>query len=93
MAAGADRGFDSRRVRTVLELGVLTGGVIAGGRFGPGTIVFALAMGPLIQTALQGLADHRASRDLRLRSPAQGVANFPALGRGPVQSHATPQQP
>ena len=49
MTGIARRGPSIRLTRAVLEIGVLTLGWILGGTFGIGTIVFALAIGPLVQ--------------------------------------------
>ncbi len=51
------RGVGSiRAVRTVIEATVLVGGWILGGTVGPGTVLFVVAIGPLIQWMLPGLA-------------------------------------
>ena len=46
------RGTSLRAVRTAVELSVLVLGWAMGGRVGPGTVVFACAVGPLLQLAL-----------------------------------------
>ncbi|WP_440222913.1 YczE/YyaS/YitT family protein [Dokdonella sp. MW10] len=48
-------GWPIRRVRTGIELTVLAIGVLLGGTVGVGTIVFALAIGPLTQVFLKYL--------------------------------------
>lgn len=48
-------GWPIRRVRTGIELTVLAIGVLLGGTVGVGTIVFALAIGPLTQLFLRYL--------------------------------------
>lgn len=40
------------RVRVTIEISVLVVGVILGGTFGPGTILFALAIGPVVAVCL-----------------------------------------
>lgn len=65
MRVGEVRGFDRRRVRTSLEVGVLASGVMLGGQFGPATVVVALTIGPLLQIASQMLADHALGRSVR----------------------------
>ena len=40
------------RVRVIIEISVLVVGVILGGTFGPGTILFALAIGPVVAVCL-----------------------------------------
>jgi uncharacterized membrane protein YczE len=49
MTGIAKRGPSIRLTRAVIEITVLTLGWILGGTFGLGTIVFALAIGPLVQ--------------------------------------------
>jgi uncharacterized membrane protein YczE len=56
MTGIAKRGPSIRLTRAVIEIAVLTIGWILGGRFGIGTIVFALAIGPLVQYVLPLLA-------------------------------------
>jgi uncharacterized membrane protein YczE len=46
-------GWSVRRARTGIELTVLVVGFLAGGTIGIGTVVFALAIGPLVQGALR----------------------------------------
>jgi uncharacterized membrane protein YczE len=48
-------GWSIRRVRTLIELAVLAAGVLLGGVFGVGTIVFALGVGPLTHVFLHRL--------------------------------------
>jgi uncharacterized membrane protein YczE len=49
MTGFAARGHSLRAVRTVLEITVLVTGVLLGGTLGIGTVVYALAIGPLAQ--------------------------------------------
>ncbi len=74
MQAGADRGRDEVRVRTLLEVGVIVGGVAAGGTAGIATAVFAVAVGPLLRIISQALADHRTGRQTRLRHQDRDAA-------------------
>ncbi len=55
MTGIAKRGPSIRLTRAVLEIAVLTIGWVLGGRFGIGTIVFALAIGPLVHFFLPRL--------------------------------------
>lgn len=48
-------GWSIRLVRTIIEVGVLVAGVLLGGVFGIGTIVFALGVGPVTQYFLRRL--------------------------------------
>jgi uncharacterized membrane protein YczE len=57
MTALASRtGLSVRLVRTVLELAALAGGWALGGNIGPGTLLFAVAIGPLVQLCLNRLS-------------------------------------
>ena len=56
MTGLAARGHSIRAVRTGIELGVLAVGWLLGGTVGPGTLVFALTIGPLVQRLLPRLA-------------------------------------
>lgn len=51
----ARTGTSLRLVRTVIELGVLTGGWLLGGTLGIGTVLYAVAIGPLTQAFLPRL--------------------------------------
>lgn len=66
-------GWSIRRARTSIELSVLLVGFLAGGTVGLGTIVFALAIGPLVQVML-GIFDRegRVSRRRRAVLEARG---------------------
>ncbi|VDY65655.1 Uncharacterised protein [Shimwellia blattae] len=48
----ARTGWPLRRIRTLIELSVLLSGWMMGGAVGVGTLVYALAIGPLIQLCL-----------------------------------------
>lgn len=45
-------GISLRVVRTTIEVSVLVGGALLGGQVGPGTVLFAFAIGPLLQYGL-----------------------------------------
>jgi len=60
-------GGSIRTIRTLIEVTVLIIGVLLGGRFGFGTVVFALGVGPLTQFFLIYLV-------VRLDVPAEGTA-------------------
>lgn len=55
MTGLARRGWSLRRARTVIEVTVLAVGWILGGTVGVGTVVFALAIGPLVHVFLPRL--------------------------------------
>lgn len=60
-------GWSIRRIRTLIEVGVLAIGVALGGTAGIGTVVFALAVGPVTQFFLRYLV-------VRLDAPACAAA-------------------
>lgn len=64
--AGVDRGLSRSTARVILEVSVLSAGILLGGRFGPGTVVVALLTGPMISIIGQVIADHERGRALRL---------------------------
>lgn len=49
-------GMSLRVVRTALEITALTGGAVLGGTVGPGTLAFALLVGPAVHAAVDALA-------------------------------------
>lgn len=65
MTGLASRGHSLRLVRTSIELSVLVGGWLLGGTVGLGTVVYALAIGPLAQIFVPMLAVDRAQRPSR----------------------------
>ena len=67
-------GLSIRVARTAIELVVLVAGFVAGGTIGVGTVVFALAIGPLVHQALR-IFDHegRLSRRWRAVLEARGA--------------------
>ena len=60
-------GWSIRKVRTIIELGVLAIGVALGGTIGVGTVVFALGVGPVTQFFLRWLV-------VRVDAPVGAVA-------------------
>ena len=56
MTGLARRGLSVRRARTAIELAVLAVGWLLGGPVGLGTLLYALAIGPLTQVALARLS-------------------------------------
>ena len=51
----ARTGWSLRGIRTAIELSVLLIGCLLGGKFGVGTVIYALSIGPLIQLCLPWL--------------------------------------
>jgi hypothetical protein len=62
-------GRSVRLVRTSIEVTVLVAGWLLGGTVGVGTVVYALAIGPLVHVLLPTL-----TVPVRARQPASGVA-------------------
>ena len=62
----AARGLSLRVVRTSIEVGVLATGWALGGNVGAGTVLYALAIGPLVHLTLPALR----LRDRRAAAPA-----------------------
>jgi uncharacterized membrane protein YczE len=67
-------GWSIRRARTSVELAVLIAGFLAGGTIGLGTVVFALAIGPLVQLMLRVFdREGRVSKRRRATLEARGA--------------------
>jgi uncharacterized protein len=62
-----------RRARTLVEIVVLTSGWLLGGTVGVGTVAFALAIGPLMQSSLRLFAGLERAYARRLAAPADRV--------------------
>jgi len=71
----AARGYSIRLVRTTIELSVLAVGWLLGGTVGIGTVIFALAIGPLTHITIPVLTIER-----RPEAPAQAPEPVPAAG-------------
>jgi uncharacterized membrane protein YczE len=63
----ARTGWPVRRIRTAIEVSVLLIGWLLGGTVGVGTVLYALAIGPLIQICLPWFRHQPQSR-IRIRS-------------------------
>lgn len=67
MTGLAARGWPVRRVRTTIEIVVLSLGWVLGGSVGIGTVLYALAIGPLVHSLLPlASIDDRAARRAEL---------------------------
>jgi uncharacterized membrane protein YczE len=62
-----------RRARTLVDIVVLTSGWLLGGTVGVGTVAFALAIGPLMQSSLRLFAGLERAYARRLAAPADRV--------------------
>jgi uncharacterized membrane protein YczE len=60
VAIVARTGVSIRTVRTAIEITVLVAGFLLGGTVGIGTVLYALAIGPLVQFFLARLGGRRA---------------------------------
>ena len=78
MTGLAARGMSLRAVRTGIELTVLAAGIALGGTFGIGTLVYALAIGPLAHVFVPAFT-------IAPRTPAAG-AGSPAFASAPAPS-------
>ncbi len=78
MKAAQKRGADPFRVRTAIEVLIVTVGLLLGGDFGPATIVFVLTVGPILQAGQRALKDHRLGRQLRMAVGQRQAAGSPA---------------
>ncbi len=76
-------GMSIRLVRTSLEVGVVVIGAFLGGTLGLGTIVYALAIGPLVQRMLPWAIVELPAR--AIARPEEGAA---VLGDGPSEPAA-----
>lgn len=84
-------GWSIRLVRTTLEVSVLTAGWLLGGSIGVGTVVYAVAIGPLIQLMVPLVAGRLPGfEDAPTSGGGETVAVTAPAGRddGPVRSDA-----
>ena len=78
MTGLAQRGLSLRVARTGVEITVLVTGIVLGGTFGAGTLIYAVAVGPLVQIMLPWFD---VSGERRAVAPL-GVALEPVVGNG-----------
>src|SRR5215467_1907334 len=72
MTGLAARGLSIRRARTTIEVGVLLTGWLLGGSVGAGTLIYALAIGPLVHVVLPVFSVHKGvTRAPSERHPGQ----------------------
>ena len=70
IALAARTGWRVGTARAVLECSVLTAGVLLGGPVGVGTVLFAVGIGPAVQTALRVLRREALPRPVPAAVPA-----------------------
>ncbi|ROP49942.1 putative membrane protein YczE [Enterobacter sp. BIGb0383] len=68
----ARTGWPVRRIRTTIEVSVLLVGWLLGGVVGPGTVLYALAIGPLIQICLPWFSTRSVVKPLAEKAQATG---------------------
>jgi uncharacterized membrane protein YczE len=78
MTGLAARGMSLRAVRTGIELTVLAAGVVLGGTAGIGTLVYALAIGPLAHVFVPAFTIATTPRAAVAVSPAYASAQAPS---------------
>ncbi|MFF0789352.1 YitT family protein [Streptomyces spiralis] len=86
MTGWAARGHSIRGVRWVIELSVLVIGFLLGATIGIGTVVYALAIGPLAQVFIPALDVRRGE------STGSGAGSREDRGPGPLPSSSRPDQ-
>jgi uncharacterized membrane protein YczE len=72
------RGRSIRVVRTGIELSVLAVGWLLGGNIGVGTIVYAVAIGPMVHVTIPWFAGPRVTSERSRRSRSQASPRSPA---------------
>ncbi|MCV2396437.1 hypothetical protein OEB99_19165 [Actinotalea sp. M2MS4P-6] len=82
----ARTGWSIRLVRTGIEVTVVAAGWLLGGQVGPGTVLYALAVGPLVHLWLPRLAVPAIRTGTRPGRPAASEGAADAAG-----AHATPR--
>jgi len=70
MTGLAARGFSVRVVRTIIEVIVLVSGVLLGGSIGIGTVLFAVAIGPIAHQAIPFFTKFTALGEHQKLSPS-----------------------
>jgi uncharacterized membrane protein YczE len=86
MTGLADRGHSVRVVRTTIEVSVLVLGWLLGGTVGIGTLLYAVAIGPLTHVFIPLLRAGRRTATRRPGSPAPVVPPTAEEPRPPVRS-------
>ena len=78
MTGLAARGMSLRAVRTGIELAVLAAGIALGGTAGIGTVIYALAIGPLAHVFVPAFTIETTPRAVGGASPAYASARAPS---------------
>ena len=69
----ARTGWSLRGIRTAIELSVLLIGWLLGGKFGVGTVIYALSIGPLIQLCLPWFSQPLSRQMVRSRPAGKSL--------------------
>jgi uncharacterized membrane protein YczE len=83
-------GWKLRWVRTAIEVGVVAVGWLLGGTFGVGTVLYALAIGPLVHPLLPRLTIPMALRDDEVPRAVQACDGTSPASPGAVSAHRDP---
>ncbi|HEX4009474.1 MAG TPA: hypothetical protein VHX62_05680 [Solirubrobacteraceae bacterium] len=83
----AARGHSIRIVRTTIEAAVLVTGFVLGGTVGIGTLLYALAIGPITHVTIPALAITRGGRTPWATAPGQPAAGHDAAVAGEPAGH------
>ncbi len=81
MTGLAARGYSIRLVRTGIEVGVVAVGFLLGGTLGIGTIIYALAIGPLVHITMPLLVTRTAKAESSAATAEPVVDHSPIGGR------------
>ncbi|MFF2228854.1 hypothetical protein ACFVV7_36675 [Streptomyces globisporus] len=84
-------GRSIRLVRTAIEVAVVVTGFLLGGSLGAGTVLYALAIGPLAQLFLRLFALPEASAPAVVVASGEPSTPAPAAGPGPVAAPTSGQ--
>ncbi|MFD8961216.1 YitT family protein [Streptomyces anulatus] len=84
-------GRSIRLVRTAIEVAVVVTGFLLGGSLGAGTVLYALAIGPLAQFFLRIFALPEPAGPGAVVAPDEPSTSVPPTGSGPVADPASGQ--
>jgi len=73
-------GGSVRRIRTSIEVVVVIAGWLLGGTLGPATVVYALAVGPLVHTLLPRLTVAQRAQSMQVRAAGRTASRSGAIG-------------
>jgi uncharacterized membrane protein YczE len=95
MTGLAARGHSIRAVRTLIELTVLLAGWLLGGTVGVGTVVYALAIGPIAHVSIPALAISRRDpvpdRPIATAQPQLGGTSSANIRSASIRAYTGPE--